>query len=350
MRAPNARSRFAAKAAFMSQPQPQTTSPRFVVHDLTKEDGHANFARDVGAGLSSNPKQLFPKYLYDELGSRLFEAICAVPEYYLTRSEHEILSNHAADIVAAVPDCDTLIELGSGSAEKTRQIIEAMIRNRGALTFVPIDISASALKASSEALLGSYPELQIRAYAADYFQALEALSSLGPHPVLVLFLGSNIGNFEPHEALRFLDAIRGMLRPGDALLLGADLKKDRAMLEAAYNDSLGVTRAFIVNELARINRELEADFDLWAFGLRSFYNDQAGRVEVYLESLRPQTVNLRALSLIVEFAKGERIHVENAYKFDVDSLRKSASETRFELKRTWLDRDKRFSSNLLFAV
>jgi len=334
----------------MSQPQPQTTSPRFVVHDLTKEDGHANFARDVGAGLSSNPKQLFPKYLYDELGSRLFEAICAVPEYYLTRSEHEILSNHAADIVAAVPDCDTLIELGSGSAEKTRQIIEAMIRNRGALIFVPIDISASALKASSEALLGSYPELQIRAYAADYFQALEALSSLGPHPVLVLFLGSNIGNFEPHEALRFLDAIRGMLRPGDALLLGADLKKDRAMLEAAYNDSLGVTRAFIVNELARINRELEADFDLWAFGLRSFYNDQAGRVEVYLESLRPQTVNLRALSLIVEFAKGERIHVENAYKFDVDSLRKSASETRFELKRTWLDRDKRFSSNLLFAV
>ena len=334
----------------MSQPQPQTTSPRFVVHDLTKEDGHANFARDVRAGLSSSPKQLFPKYLYDELGSRLFEAICAVPEYYLTRSEHEILSTHAADIVAAVPDCDTLIELGSGSAEKTRQIIEAMIRNRGALTFVPIDISASALKASSEALLGSYPELQIRAYAADYFQALEALSSLGSHPVLVLFLGSNIGNFEPDEALRFLDAIRRMLRPGDALLLGADLKKDRALLEAAYNDSLGVTRAFIVNELARINRELDADFDLWAFGLRSFYNDQAGRVEVYLESLRPQTVHLRALSLTVEFAKGERIHVENAYKFDVDSLRKSANETRFELKRTWLDQDKRFSSNLLFAV
>jgi len=332
----------------MSQPQPQISSPRLVIHDLTKQNGHANFAREVHAGLSSTPKQLFPKYLYDELGSRLFEAICAVPEYYLTRAEHEILSTHADDIVAANPDCDTLIELGSGSAEKTRQIIEAMIRHRGELLFIPIDISASALKQSSEALLGSYPELRIRAYAADYYQALEALSSRGadPDPLLVLFLGSNIGNFEPDEALNFLRAIRRVLRPKDALLLGADLKKDPAVLEAAYNDPLGVTRAFIVNELERINRELDANFDLWAFGLRSFYNDVIGRVEVYLESLRAQTVDLRALPLQVEFAQGERIHVENAYKFDVDSLRVLGNKTGFELERTWLDRAKRFSSNL----
>lgn len=332
----------------MSQPQPQISSPRLVIQDLTKQKGHANFARDVHAGLSSTPKQLFPKYLYDELGSRLFEAICAVPEYYLTRAEHEILSTHAADIVAATPDCDTLIELGSGSAEKTRQIIEAMIRHRGELLFIPIDISASALKASSEALLGSYPELRIRAYAADYYQALEALSSRGPDPdpLLVLFLGSNIGNFEPDEARKFLRAIRRVLRPKDALLLGADLKKDPAVLEAAYNDPLGVTRAFIVNELEHINRELDANFDLWAFGLRSFYNEEVGRVEVYLESLRAQTVHLRALPLQVEFAQGERIHVENAYKFDVDSLRVLGNETGFELERTWLDAAQRFSSNL----
>ena len=332
----------------MSQPQPQISSPRLVIQDLTKQKGHANFARDVHAGLSSTPKQLFPKYLYDELGSRLFEAICAVPEYYLTRAEHEILSTHAADIVVATPDCDTLIELGSGSAEKTRQIIEAMIRHRGELLFIPIDISASALKASSEALLGSYPELRIRAYAADYYQALEALSSRGPDPdpLLVLFLGSNIGNFEPDEARKFLRAIRRVLRPKDALLLGADLKKDPAVLEAAYNDPLGVTRAFIVNELEHINRELDANFDLWAFGLRSFYNEEVGRVEVYLESLRAQTVHLRALPLQVEFAQGERIHVENAYKFDVDSLRVLGNETGFELERTWLDAAQRFSSNL----
>jgi len=334
----------------MSQPHPQISSPRFVVHDLTKQNGHANFARDVRAGLSSSPKQLFPKYLYDQLGSRLFEAICEVPEYYLTRAEHEILSTHGDDIVGAIPDCDTLIELGSGSAEKTRQIIEALIRRHGDLLFVPIDISASALKQSSEALLGSYPELRIRAYAADYFQALEALPSLGPRPVLVLFLGSNIGNFEPDEALNFLGAIRGVLRPNDALLLGADLKKDRVALEAAYNDPLGVTRAFIVNELERINRELGANFDLWAFGLRSFYNESRGRVEVYLESLRSQAVEIRDLDLSLRFAAGERIHVENAYKFDLSDLNRLAAETGFSLARTWLDKQNRFSSNLLFAA
>jgi len=339
-----------SKRLFMSHPQPQISSPRLVIHDLTTQNGHANFAHDVGAGLSSTPKHLFPKYLYDELGSRLFEAICAVPEYYLTRAEHEILATHADDIVAAIPDCETLIELGSGSAEKTREVIEAVIKHRGKLLFIPIDISASALKQSSEALLGSYPELRIRAYGADYFQALEALPSLGRPPVLVLFLGSNIGNFEPAEALNFLRAIRRVLRKGDALLLGADLKKDPNALEAAYNDPLGITRAFIVNELERINRELDANFDLWAFGLRSFYNQEVGRVEVYLESLSNQAVEIRDLDLSLHFAAGERIHVENAYKFDLDDLNRLATETGFNLKRTWLDEGKRFSSNLLFAI
>jgi uncharacterized SAM-dependent methyltransferase len=168
--------------------------------------------------------------------------------------------------------------------------------------------------------------------------------------VLVLFLGSNIGNFEPDEALNFLRAIRRVLRPKDALLLGADLKKDRAVLEAAYNDPLGVTRAFIVNELERINRELDANFDLWAFGLRSFYNEKVGRVEVYLESLSHQAVEIRDLDLSLHFAGGERIHVENAYKFDLDNLNQLAANTGFRLERTWLDKEKRFSSNLLFAV
>ncbi len=334
----------------MSQPQPQISSPRLVIHDLATQNGHANFAHDVRAGLCSTPKELFPKYLYDELGSRLFAAICAVPEYYLTRAEHEILSTHSDDIAAAIRGCNTLIELGSGSAEKTRQIIEAMIQKQGELLFIPIDISASALKESSEALLGSYPELRISAYAADYFQALEALPSLGPRPVLVLFLGSNIGNFEPDEAASFLRAIRSVLRPKDALLLGADLKKDRAVLEAAYNDPLGVTRAFIVNELERINRELNANFDLWAFGLRSFYNEKVGRVEVYLESLSNQAVEIRDLDLSLRFGAGERIHVENAYKFDLEGLSRLAANSGFSLERTWLDTAKRFSSNLLFAI
>ena len=334
----------------MSQLQPDKSAQRFVIHNLTKEDGAANFARDVRAGLSSTPKQLFPKYLYDELGSRLFEAICRVDEYYLTRAEDEILTSHADEIIAAIPNCETLIELGSGSAEKTRKIIDAFMRRQSELVFVPVDISASALEESSHALLDEYPSLKIRAYAADYFQALDALPPLGNNPALVLFLGSNIGNFERDEALTFLRAIRRVLRKADALLLGADLKKDAAILEAAYNDSLGVTRAFIVNELGRINRELDANFDLWAFGLRSFYNEAAGRVEVYLESLREQSVEIGALNMSIHFDAGERIHMEHAYKHDVDSLAELGKQSEFNLERTWFDEHKRFSSNLFVAV
>ena len=323
---------------------------RLIIHDLAQQNGHADFARDVQLGLSSTPKQLFPKYLYDDLGSRLFEAICEVEEYYLTRAEDEILTNHADDIVRATPDCHTLIELGSGSAEKTRKVIDAFFRRQSDLLFVPVDISASALEESSHALLVSYPALQIEAYAADYFQALDALELAGSEPALVLFLGSNIGNFEPDDALRFFRAIRKVLRKGDALLLGADLKKDAAALEAAYNDPLGVTRAFIVNELARINRELGANFDLWAFGLRSLYNQSIGRIEVYLESLRDQTVDLHELNMTVQFAAGERIHMENAYKFDLPGLRELGAQSGFNLEDHWLDEGKRFSSNLFRAA
>lgn len=324
-------------------------SSRLVIHDLARRNGHAEFSQDILKGLSSSPRHLFPKYLYDDLGSRLFEAICEVDEYYLTRSEDQILQNHADEIIGCVPNCETLIELGSGSAEKTRRLIDAFMRERGRLLFIPVDISATALSQSSQALLGSYPNLRIEAYAADYFQALEALPDPGEPPVLVLFLGSNIGNFEPDEARNFLRAIRCVLRPGDVLLLGADLKKDRRTLEGAYNDALGVTRAFIINELERINRELDANFDLWSFGLRSFFNEELGRVEVYLESLRNQSVSIRSLNLQIELAAGERIHVENAYKFDSDTLRTLGEETGFELERTWLDDKKRFSSNLFRA-
>jgi L-histidine N-alpha-methyltransferase len=332
--------------------QTETREPiaRLVIHDLAHRSGPAEFAEDVRRGLSSNPKQLFPKYLYDSLGSRLFDAICHVDEYYPTRAEEEILSRHADEIVAGIPDCRTLIELGSGSADKTRNIIEALLRRKTELLFIPVDISASALEKSSLGLLAAYPALRIEAYAADYLQGLAAMQPLPSGPALMLFLGSNIGNFEKAEALTFLRAIRGMLRPGDALLLGADLKKDRATLEAAYNDALGVTRAFIVNELARINRELGGDFDLWAFGLRSVYNEEAGCVEVYLESLRSQTVTISGLEMSTTFEAGEWIHMEHSYKFDLDGLSALGLESGFALERTWLDERQRFSSNLFRAA
>jgi len=333
----------------LSVPKVTGSRTRLVIHDLSRRNGHANFAADVLSGLSATTKHLFAKYLYDELGSQLFEAICRVDEYYLTRAESEILSRHADEVISLAPACETLVELGSGSAEKTRKIIEALLRKRAELLFVPVDISASALEKSSRSLLESYPGLRISAYAADYYEGLAALKPLDVGPMLVLFLGSNIGNFEKDEAANFLRAIRGLLKSGDALLLGADLKKDRATLEAAYNDSLGVTRAFIVNELARINRELGGNFDLWAFGLRSVYNEEAGCVEVYLESLRSQSVNIRRLDLTISFAAGERMHMENSYKYSVDDLARMATESGFELTSTWLDDQKRFSSNLLVA-
>lgn len=334
----------------MSKPHSQASPGRFVVHDLTKQIGHANFARDVREGLSSNPKQLFPKYLYDALGSKLFEAICHVQEYYPTRAETEILTRYSDDIVKSVPGCQTLIELGSGSAEKTRNLIEALLRNQPELLFVPIDISPSALEESSQGLLQAYPSLRIEAYAADYFDALAAIKPPAYGPALVLFLGSNIGNFQKHDATAFLRTIRKVLRPGDALLLGADLKKDRETLERAYNDSLGVTRSFILNQLARINREFGADFDLWAFGLRSVYDETEGRIDVYLESLREQAVTIPGLDLSITLATGERIHMENAYKYDLGELSMMAEQTGFRREQTWFDEARRFSSNLFVAV
>jgi len=333
----------------VAQTEYRKQNARLVMHDLAHRNGPGEFAADIRRGLSSVPKQLFPKYLYDQLGSRLFDAICHVDEYYPTRAENEILTRHADEMVARIPDCRTLIELGSGSADKTRSIIEALLRRQTELLFIPVDISASALEKSSRALLAAYPELRIEAYAADYLEGLAALQPLGSSPALILFLGSNIGNFEKAEALNFLRAIRRMLRPGDALLLGADLKKDRATLEAAYNDALGVTRAFIVNELARINRELGGDFDLWAFGLRSVYNEDAGCVEVYLESLRSQLVTISALGMSITFEAGEWMHMEHSYKFDLEGLAELGLQSGFVLERTWLDERQRFSSNLFRA-
>lgn len=333
----------------MAQPKPKESFKRLVIHDLARQNGHSDFAEDVLRGLSANPKHLFPKYLYDELGSQLFEAICRVDEYYLTRAESEILSRNADEIVGLLEHCKTLIELGSGSADKTRKIIEALLRRQTELLFIPVDISVSALEKSCGELLDSYPRLRIEAFAADYFDGLAALSPLGPGRALVLFLGSNIGNLERSEAVKFLQAIRRVLRQGDALLLGTDLRKDRATLEAAYNDALGVTRAFILNELARINRELIGNFDLRSFDLKSSYNEEAGRVDVYLESRRTQSVTIRRLNLSVTIEAGELIHMENAYKYDLTELSILAAQSGFTLTRTWLDDQRRFSSNLLLA-
>lgn len=332
----------------MAQSEP-TRDSRLFIHDLAKRDPLTGFAEDVRKGLSAQPKRFLPKYFYDELGSQLFEAICLLPEYYLTRAEYEIIDRYSDQIVASVEGHKTLLEMGSGSASKTRLIIEAILRRQPELLFMPVDISASALESGSRILLQSYPRLKIEGYAADYFAGLAELGKKPRARTLALFLGSNISNFDIDEALRFLRALRNVLNKGDALLLGADLKKDPAILEAAYNDSLGVTSAFNLNVLARINRELGGTFNLRSFQHQAFYNEEMGRIEIYIESLVSQSVRIENLDLEIEFAAGELIHTENSYKYDIAGIEQLAAATGFELSHTWLDSQERFSSNLLLA-
>lgn len=319
-------------------------------------DGAAadDFAGDVRRGLTAERKSLPPKYFYDELGSQLFEAICLLPEYYLTRAEGEIFARRSAEIVERASEGlrVTLFELGSGSATKTRRIVEALVAKQGGLKYVPVDISPAALEAGAHALLRDFDGLYVSAYASDYDAALPLLKGelREGERALVLFLGSNVGNFDREGAREFLKKVRSVLRAGDCLLLGADLKKERAVLEAAYDDALGVTAAFNLNLLARINRELRAGFHVRDFRHVSLYDEREGRVEMHLESAREQTVNLGALAVSVNFREGERIHTENSYKYDLDGLSALAAATGFERAETWLDSAERFSSNLFVAI
>ena len=311
----------------------------------------SHFAEDVRFGLTSSPKFLLPKYFYDELGSRLFEAITALPEYYLTRAEAEILGARAGEMAAALGGPVWLVELGSGDGQKTRLVIEALLALQGKLEYVPVDISESAVEASSRSLLFSYPDLRITAYIGEYQTALRMIRKerAGPGRTLVLFLGSTLGNLDPAERLALLHDVRHLLNPGEGFLLGTDLKKSESVLLPAYNDPLGVTAAFNLNLLARINRELGGELDLTSFRHRALYNREEGRVEMHLESRRAQTAAIGALGLEVSFVQGETIHTENSYKFDLDQVAALAAETGFELRRTWMDTEERFASNLLVA-
>jgi L-histidine N-alpha-methyltransferase len=334
----------------------RTSSPeRLTIHRLAHTSDTHSFADDVRVGLTASPKRLQPKYFYDDLGSRLFEAICCLPEYYLTRAEREILSSHAGEIVGTIKGPVQLVELGSGSAEKTRYLIEALLDRQGKLHYLPVDISDASLERSSAVLLDSYPGLRITAYAADYFTAMKALARTvacdgRKARTMALLLGSNIGNFNPGESRRFLREVREMLKVGDGLLIGADLKKSPEVLVPAYDDALGVTAAFNLNLLVRINRELNGDFDLTKFAHRATYVEEHGRMEAHLVSLVTQRVNIRQIDLEVEFSAGEAIHTENSYKYDLPQLSELARETGFQLDKTWMDKQERFSFNLFSAV
>ncbi|HET8863733.1 MAG TPA: L-histidine N(alpha)-methyltransferase [Solirubrobacterales bacterium] len=284
-----------------------------------RADGGAGMARDIRLGLTAKPKELAPKYFYDERGSQLFEQITELREYYPTRAERQILSERSAEIVAAAGEPGTLVELGSGSAAKTRHLLNAM-RDAGCLaTYVPVDISEEITRQTAEALVEEYPGLIVRGLVCDFEHDLERIPN-GGGGRLVAFLGGTIGNLYPDARRDFLARIAALLEPGDRILLGTDLVKAHDRLELAYDDPGGVTAEFNKNVLQVLNREFDADFDLDRFEHIARYDSEATRMDIRLRSLADQTVRLDGLDLTVRFEAGEEMRTEISTKFTREAL------------------------------
>ena len=296
-----------------------------------------SFAEAVRRGLQSFPKTLPCQYFYDAAGSGLFERICDLPEYYLTRAEDSILRVHAASMVEGWARSPAMLELGSGSSSKTRRLIGAALDAYGDLHYLPIDVSPTILEESARDLVQEFPRLRVTGFAADYLGALSAMADRVARPKLILFLGSSLGNYESGPAIDLLRRIAGVMGPADRLLLGTDLVKDRATLEAAYDDSEGVTAAFNRNLLVRINRELGADFVPDRFAHEARYRADLGRVEMHLVSLGDQVAQIPGAGLAVEFREGESIHTENSHKYTVQGLKSLAARSGFVEDASWTD-------------
>ncbi len=311
----------------------------------------SEFAAEVRSGLTKpGQKELPSKYLYDELGSALFEVISLLPEYGLTRADERLLRRHAKEIVSALPGPVVVAELGSGSGKKTRWILEALAR-RQRTYYCPIEISAKAL-AMCHRELGDMESISIVGFEREYLDGLLEVAARrdeGEH-LLVLFLGSTIGNFDRPAGVKFLREVRRILKPGDALLLGTDLEKPIPQLIPAYDDPLGVTAAFNLNLLARINRELGADFDLLQFEHAAWFNDKARSVEMHLRSRCKQVVTIAEASISVTFAEGESIWTESSHKYSVHEVLQMAMSSGFRCEGQWIDDEWPFAENLLVAV
>lgn len=310
----------------------------------------ADLASDVRAGLTKpGQKELASKYLYDEVGAALFEVITVLPEYGLTRADTRLLRHHAKEIVSRLPSPLQVAELGSGSGKKTRWILEALSHQQRT-TYFPIEISHAALE-QVEKELGQIESVSIVGFERSYLDGLlsvVASRQSGEH-LLVLFLGSSIGNFDRPAGVEFLREVRRILSPGDALLLSTDLVKPVAQLVAAYDDSIGATAAFNLNLLARVNRELDGNFDLSRFRHAVRYDEGERRIEMYLRSTRPQAATLRAAGLTVNFAEGETIWTESCHKYFPEEVVEMAQRAGFRCDAQWVDNEWPFAQSLLIA-
>ncbi|MGW7266042.1 L-histidine N(alpha)-methyltransferase [Streptomyces sp. NPDC054842] len=318
-------------------------SPFLLTRTLPEDATEAALRADVLHGLTRTPKTLPPKWFYDAHGSELFEKITELPEYYPTRAEREILRARAGEIAAAA-GARTVVELGSGSSEKTRYLLDAL---PGLHTYVPVDVSESALSLAGRALADERPDLDVHALIADFTADLTLPDTPGPR--LVAFLGGTIGNLLPAERAAFLSSVRSLLAPGDTLLLGTDLVKDPAVLVAAYDDAAGVTAAFDKNVLSVVNRELGADFDLGGFEHVALWDAENEWIEMRLRSRTAQTVKIPALELAVDFEEGEELRTEISAKFRKEKVRGELAAAGLELAHWWTDGEARFALSLSVA-
>ncbi|MFD1149644.1 L-histidine N(alpha)-methyltransferase [Saccharothrix hoggarensis] len=322
------------------------TEPVLDVH-LTPEDAAVALRAEARAGLTARSKWVSPKWFYDAVGSDLFEEITRLPEYYPTRAEREILVARAAEI-AALTDAHALVELGSGSSEKTRLLLTAL-REHGTLEeFVPLDVSPSALTEAAKAILADYPGLRVHGVVGDFTEHLGLLP--GASPRLVAFLGGTIGNLIPEERDKFFASVREVLDAGEWLLLGTDLVKDPDVLVRAYDDAQGVTAEFNRNVLRVLNRELDADFDPEDFAHVALWNAEEEWIEMRLRAVRPVKAHVSALGLDVEFAEGEELRTEVSAKFRREGVARELGAAGFELRHWWTDPAGRFALSLARAV
>ncbi|WP_302056743.1 L-histidine N(alpha)-methyltransferase [Paraburkholderia sp. CNPSo 3281] len=329
-----------------------SSAPRHAVADpasaFALSPAASAFAAEVRAGLMRSPQKELPsKYLYDEVGSALFEVITVLPEYGVTRSEERLLTRYASEIVEALPSDVKVAELGSGSGRKTRRILEALCRKRPT-SYCPIEISRTALQLCRREL-ADIERISIVGYERDYLAGLSEVSRQRKEgeQLLVLFLGSTIGNFARLAATRFLRDIRAMLRPGDTLLLGTDLVKPVDTLIAAYDDAIGATAAFNLNLLSRINRELDADFDLHDFEHVARFNPDVRSIEMHLRAKRDVHAEVHSANLSVEIGAGETIWTESSHKYHADEIPAIAADAGFECTRQWVEKEWGFAESLL---
>ena len=317
----------------------QTTEKRLQIeHLLTpgKLPTELTAGSDVVEGLTQTRKSLPPRYFYDDRGSQLFEEICELPEYYLTRTETAILQKYAGEI-ARLTGAAELVELGSGSSTKTRILLDAYNELGYPLRYLPIDVSAGILESSAGELLADYPSLEVRGLVSTYELALERLKPTRLDSRMICFIGSTLGNLTPQECDRFLSQITDALQIGEYFLLGIDLQKSKDLLEAAYNDRLGVTAAFNLNMLTHLNWRFQGNFDLSQFEHEAFYNESECQIEMHLRSLQAQTVQLRALNLTVDFALGETILTEISRKFHLKQMQQYLQGKGLVPLQVWTD-------------